>query len=144
VRQKISVNRAQIASHVGRPIPGPERAYWTSVEGTSMEPWLPNGTMILVEECGEITSGDRYVIWLGDTDANIVKRIERLSDDKLKVASDNPRHETRVYARREANIYEDEEGDTTHIRVQGRVIYPPDTANSILSTVTEQLRKIHN
>lgn len=113
----------------------PEEAYWTVVEGDSMEPWLPDGAPILVERCDSFQSGGRYVLWVDDDHGNVVKRVERLGGGALLLISDNPAHPTRTLRHVEGDLYEDpQHGLTLQLRVQGRVILPPDTPHAILRT----------
>lgn len=121
-RNTISINRMQLSSYVNGPVPGPERAFWTRVVGESMAPWLPNGALILVEECNRVTTGDRYVFYMGDTETHVVKRAEWLSERKLRLASDNTSHATRTYHHQGGNLFKDEDGDNMHIAVRGRVV----------------------
>jgi phage repressor protein C with HTH and peptisase S24 domain len=122
----------------GRTIPR-DQGYWTRVRGTSMEPWLPDGTPIFVELTDDIIDGGRYVIYMDDEDGEIVKRIERLSGSALRIISDNPSHPTRTLHGVEdasEDMYEDREHDVRlRIRVKGRVLFPPDTSHAILRTI---------
>ena len=88
----------------------------------------------------------RYVLWLGDDDGDVVRCVERLGGDRLLIMKDNPTgHRTkRLLVHQEDDIYEEDDGATVRVRIRGQVVYPADTAHSILNTVTEQLSKVLN
>lgn len=126
----------------GRRVDG-SRAYWTRVQGSSMEPWLPDQSPIFVERSSEVVDGGRYVLWLDDVDAEIVKRIERLGGGYLRIISDNPNHATQLLRHVQDDVYEDEATQAkVRVRIRGRVLYPPDTPHAILKTVTEQMARM--
>lgn len=126
----------------GRRVDG-SRAYWTRVQGSSMEPWLPDQSPIFVERSSEVVDGGRYVLWLDDVDAEIVKRIERLGGGYLRIISDNPNHATQLLRHVQDDVYEDEATQAkVRVRIRGRVLCPPDTPHAILKTVTEQMARM--
>lgn len=107
-----------------------------------MEPWLPDQSPIFVEVVAEVAAPGRYVLWLDDVDAEIVKRVERFGS-VLRIVSDNAAYAPITLRHVEADMYKDEEtGTTVRVRVHGRVLYPPDTPYAILQTVTEQLARL--
>jgi SOS-response transcriptional repressor LexA len=133
----ISAPRDIVSGWTGGRVPSSEEAYWTKVRGTSMEPWLPDGTPIFVSRCDEVLDGGRYVIYMDDSDAEVVKRIERLGAGAIRLISDNPSHSTRVLRHVEDDIYSDDELDLRFaIRIRGVVLYPTDTANAILQMIS--------
>lgn len=120
-----------------------ESAYWTRVQGSSMEPWLPDGSPIFVERTSEVGSGGRYVLWLDDVDAEIVKRIERFGGGYLRIISDNPAHASQTLQHIEDDVFKDTDtGAMVRLRIVGRVLYPADTPHAILRTVTEQMARM--
>lgn len=132
----------------GRAIPR-DQGWWTKVRGTSMEPWLPDGTPIFVERTDVINGGGRYILWLDDEDAEVVKRVERLGKDALLLISDNTAHPTRQLRRLEEaddlHTYFDETYNiTVRVMVKGRVIFPADTPHAILRTITSQIAAVFN
>lgn len=130
----------------GRTIPS-DRAWWTRVRGTSMEPWLQNGSFIFCEVVERATTPGRYVVHLDDDDAEIVKRIEVLGGGGLILISDNNAHPRRQLRQVEdsddPNLYYDETyGVTLRLSVRGFVLYPEDTGQSIVSLVSQTLRDL--
>ncbi|MEM1268411.1 MAG: S24 family peptidase [Bacteroidota bacterium] len=122
-----------------------DEAYWTRVRGTSMEPWLPDGTPILVEVVHGITAAGRYVLYFDDDDGEEVKRIEKLGGGAIKVVSDNPAHVTRTLRPLGEDMYSDDDNDLRlRVNVRGRVVFPPDTPQAILSTITQQMSRLVN
>lgn len=116
-----------IRAQLGR-LPDPDVVYWTCVNGESMEPFLQDGTPILVEETnGSIGAPGRYVLYLNAV-GGIVKRCEKLGEDTLRVVSDNPSFQTQVLTHRNNDLYNDRNGRSVKLCTQGRVIYPKDTA----------------
>src|SRR5690625_6771485 len=73
-----------------------------------MEPWLPDGSPIFVERTSEVGSGGRYVLWLDDVDAEIVKRIERFGGGYLRIISDNPAHASQTLRHIADDMFEDQ------------------------------------
>ena len=121
----------------------PEKAYWTFVHGENMEPWLPDGSPVLVEVCSEVAGGGRYILFLDDQRNQMVKRIERLGGDVFLLISDNPAHSTREVKHVEGDTYQDVASDhQMHIHVQGRIVYPPDTPQAILRTFAQQMAEV--
>lgn len=121
----------------------PEKAYWTFVQGENMEPWLPDGSPVLVEVCSEVAGGGRYILLLDEQRNEMVKRIERLGGGVLLLISDNPAHSTREVKHVEGDTYQDVASDhQMHIHVQGRIVYPPDTPQAILRTFAKQMAEV--
>ena len=130
-----------IRGWTGGSVPENNEAYWTKVRGTSMEPWLPDGSPILVVKCNEVIQGGRYVIYLDDSDAEVVKRVEKLGGNVLRIISDNPSHSTQTFRHLEDDMYRDEENRiTARIRVGGVVVYPKDTGYAITRMITGTMR----
>lgn len=123
----------------GGKLPSEKSAYWTTVRGTSMEPWLPDGSPIFVAECNEVIQGGRYVIYVDDSEAEVVKRLERIGGGILRVISDNPGHATQTLRWVEDDIYEDlDYGVKIRLRVRGVVLYPKDTGFAITKMIADR------
>ena len=121
----------------------PKEAYWTFVQGESMEPWLPDGSPILVEKCREVNGGGRYVLWLDDEKGKVVKRVERRGGGILHLISDNPAHLSIEVEHLEGTMFKDREtGRSMDIYVQGRIVYPPDTPQAILRMFAQQMAEV--
>jgi len=70
----------------------PDDLYLISIEGESMEPTLRPGDLILIDRIDSTAKRDGiYVIRIDD--ALLVKRIQRLPGNIIKVSSDNPTYE---------------------------------------------------
>lgn len=141
--QRVRIPAALARRMTGGELPG--EAYWSRVRGNSMEPWLPDGSPILVEVLNDITSG-RFVIYIDDEDGEIVKRIEPLGGGELLLLSDNPAHPGRHLRRiqnGDEDMYEDlERGTKLRLVVRGRVLYPPDTPQAILKTIIQGMAEM--
>src|SRR5690625_1082208 len=141
--RRITVPTDVAASWAGGRRVEAESAYWTRVQGSSMEPWLPDGSPIFVERTSEVGSGGRYVLWLDDVDAEIVKRIERFGGGYLRIISDNPAHASQTLRHIADDMFEDQAtGATVRVRIRGRVLYPADTPFAILQTVTVHVARM--
>lgn len=129
--------RSIVTGWTGGSLPKRNEAYWTKVRGTSMEPWLPDGSPILVVRCNSVVQGGRYILYLDDDDVEVVKRVEKLGGGVIRIISDNLAHSSQTFRHQEDDVYRDEEnGLTARIRVQGVVVYPKDTGYAITKMVT--------
>lgn len=118
---------------------GSEEAYVTRVVGDSMEPWLSEGTYLMIERTERVLDGGRYIIWIDDEDVEMVKRLERVGGGVLRVISDNPLHSTRELKSEGKNLYTDlDTGRTVALEVRGRVLYPRDTKAAFLTVLDRQ------
>ena len=117
-----------------------DEGYWTRVQGNSMEPWLPDQTPIFVEKADEFRDGGRYVIWLGNVEADIVKRVERVSDKSILLISDNGGVPNLRLTHVEGDIYEDVQiEEKVTLTIRGRVLFPPDTGHGITEAITKKI-----
>lgn len=131
----IRVPRKLVALWTGGFVPESHQAYWSKVQGTSMEPWLPDQSPIFVIICREVQDNGRYVMYLDDVDAEVIKRVERIGGGVLLLLSDNPAHPSRPLYQLEGDMWEDRQyGIRLRLRIQGRVVFPADTPQAILST----------
>ena len=122
--------------------PPPDQAFFTKIDGESMEPWLPDGTIVLCKKCKQVTAAGRYVYWIDEENGTLCKRMEKVGEDELKVTSDNPEAANWLLTHVEDDLYRTQDEQTIRIQVYGRVVYPPDTAKSIMEQVTQQLKKV--
>jgi phage repressor protein C with HTH and peptisase S24 domain len=137
---EMQVSEQLLRAELGR-VPPPSKAYWTRVNGESMEPYLQDGTPIFVERVEDgVEAAGRYALLINDV-GGIVKRCERLGKDTLRVASDNPSFPTRILTHRKDHYYEDEDGHTIKVIVQGRVIYPRDTPHAMQEKAVQDIAR---
>jgi phage repressor protein C with HTH and peptisase S24 domain len=128
--EKMRISEQLLRAELGR-VPPPSKAYWTRVNGESMEPYLQDGSPILVERTEDgVEAAGRYALLIDDV-GGVVKRCERVGSETLRVASDNPSFPTRIYTHEGNEHYEDGDGNVLKIRVQGRVVYPRDTPHAM-------------
>lgn len=112
----------------------PRRAFWTYAAGTSAEPHIPNGSPVFVEECAgeELVDGERYAVWLGEADADVIKRITVGAGGTVTLRSDNRLVPPRtLYPTDDPTLWYDgapRNGSSSTVRfvVRGRVIIPSD------------------
>lgn len=112
----------------------PADLYWTFALGDSMEPWIPDGSPILVEGCRTFAGDGRYIVWFDDY-VEQVKRFELLGNRRIRMISDNPAYAPRELRMVEEDIYLDEaDANGHHFRmiVRGRVLLPPDTSHAVV------------
>ncbi len=123
---------------------------WSFASGTSMEPYIPNGFPIFIEPCGTaLIDGERYAVWLGEADADVVKRIELVGGGAVALVADNPRVSNRtLWPTEDPEQWRTDDGGTIRLVIQGRVTFPPDTPASVVGglesfarSIIEQIRK---
>jgi len=89
----------------------PDHAAVISVAGDSMEPYLTNGDLILIDMGVERIENDSvYVLQFGD--ALQIKRVQKKSDGTVVVKSDNTRYEPEIFHNESAE----------RLRVVGRLV----------------------
>ena len=93
----------------------PNDLYLINVQGESMTPTLHPGDVILVDHRSQNTvqSDGIYVLRLGDT--LLVKRVQRLPGQKLRISSDNP-----IYEPYELQL---DEAANDELAIIGRVVW---------------------
>jgi len=139
-QEVIVVSDRIIRSELGR-VPDPSAAYWTRVNGEAMEPFLQDGALVLAEETENgVEAPGRYVLRFNSA-GGIVKRCERLGKNALRVASDNRSFPTQVLIHQGGDRYEDGDGHSVRLRVQGRIVYPKDTAHAIKEHVVHDIAR---
>lgn len=91
------------------------------VVGSSMEPFLSHGQLVLVEPTSRVHGEDLYVYW-NDMDEGHVVAMVSSTPRGLKVEKRGHDPKTMTYARTEDHLYEDEEGRAVQIYIVGRVV----------------------
>jgi len=136
----IVVSRRQLRSALGY-APADDNAFAIKIQGTSMEPWLRDGQIVICLRADAVEAPGRYVFWSGDGGYQ-VKDIERAGDEALRITQHGPNPRTEILEHIEEDEYRGEAGRTHTIKIKGRVVYPDDTARAVLRQVTSELRKI--
>jgi len=127
--------REAVLRRFGR-VPDPARTYITYVRGESMEPFLPVGTEVWIEQTEERTDG-RYAIELEGEGATI-KRLAVLGGGRIDVISDAPGYPSISLKHCEGDVYESDHGHV-RLRIVGRVIWPRDTEHAMLRMMRQQV-----
>ncbi len=84
--------------------PQMDQTYAMPVTGDSMEPTLPNGSHVFVDTSHNYPSPpDLYAINYGH--GLMVKRVELLPDDKLRVISDNDRYSDFEFPLQDVDVF---------------------------------------
>lgn len=136
-REEMTVDKKLIRSEIGH-LPAKDQAFWTQVNGDSMSPWIQDGEYCLCLRQNEVDVPGRYVIWWGRHEADICCYLARMSETSLLLRKYGPEEEYTLH-HQEDDVYEIPDGTTVRVRVQGRVIWPRSTAQSILETVTDKM-----
>lgn len=166
----LEVDDRLIRSYLGY-VPDPDEAFFCQIEGDSMQPWLSEGEYVFALRTEEVTVPSRYVIWWGGEEAQIcvhLTPVGKSSGTEGHVASNSKTEdsceggspengdgsgriiqltqhspqETLQLRSVSDGIYETGQGNQVQMQIRGRVIWPPSTAQNILETVTDQMRKI--
>ena len=91
----------------------PERALLVTVKGTSMDPHIKDGDLVLVDlDRTEVVNGEPYIVIDGDGQT-LLKRLHRLGRHGLVLVSDNPAYPPDI---RNAP-------DAERVKVLGRVVW---------------------
>ena len=135
----LSVDKRLIRSYVGH-VPSEKEAFWTVVEGESMSPWIDDGAYVFCERTDTVDKEGRYIVWYGDHDVDVCVHLRPLGDKGLKVRKYGP-EKTWTLEHQKSDHYKTD-GRTIRLRVQGRVIWPPATAQHVMETVTDQMAKM--
>ena len=141
--EMITVSRRHLRSILGY-APSPQNIFAVRVVGSSMEPWIRNGQIVICERRTTVGASGRYVYWLDSEEGYVIKDMERANKDgAIRVTQHGPNPRSEVFTpTEETNIYRDESGELHHVKIEGRVIYPDDTARAVLSQVENSLRKV--
>jgi len=136
----LTVDKRLIRSEVGY-LPERDKAFWVSVDGESMEPWLKDGSYAFAVRQSEVTVPGRYVVWWGRAEAKVCCYLAKMSDKTLLLRKYGPEKEYEL-RHQDEDLYKIPNGDTVQVKIQGRIIWPPPTAKSVLETVTDQMGKV--
>lgn len=136
----MTVDKKLMRSELGR-VPSADEGFWAQVQGTSMEPWIRDGQYVFALRQKQIDSPARYIIWWGDHQADVCCYLAKMSSTTVLLRKFGPEKEYRLH-HKEGDIYEIDDGTTVRMQVRGRVVWPPDTARSVMETVTDQTAKI--
>jgi repressor LexA len=91
---------------------GPKRIYAAILEGTSMEPEIPDGSTIVVNPNAEVRSGDIAVVCLDD---RTMTKIVYFRDDGVELVPINSGYQRARFSQAECEKYS--------FSVQGKVVY---------------------
>ena len=111
--------------------------------GDSMAPFIPDGhPFFFVRETGFV-HGARYALWLGTTQADVIKRVEVLGGGVVALKSDNPAVGTlHLTAGEEPSTWLDEEGRDYELEIRGRVVWPLDTPQAVVGQIADRLTEL--
>ena len=123
---------------------GRPRLVLSHAVGDSMAPHLPDGHPILYEPEAALVDGARYALWLGEAEADVVKRVALRGGGGVALVSDNPAVGVRrLEPTEDAEVWRDAEfGGTLRLRVLGRVLYPFDTGPAVFGQLAEFARTL--
>jgi hypothetical protein len=76
--------------------------------------------------------GERYAVWLGEAEADVVKRVQLGGSGAVTLYADNKRVPARTLRPTDdPTVWRTEDGGTIRFVVQGRVTFPPDAPAAI-------------
>jgi len=135
------VDRRLIESEVGH-VPDRDEAFWCRINGSSMEPWIQDGSFCFALRQKRVSEPGRYIVWWGQDQAQVCLYLAQMSQTKLLGRKYGPEKEYHL-----DHVEEDMwrvEGYDEPIRmiVKGRVVWPRSTAQGVLETVTDQMGKM--
>ena len=108
--------------------------------GDSMAPFINDGDPFLYTPVSSFVDGARYALWLGGAQADVIKRVEVLGGGVVNLLSDNPAVRTKVLrADEEPGVFVDEAGEPFDLVIQGRVVWPADTAQAVVGQIADRL-----
>jgi hypothetical protein len=150
----LQVDDRLIRSYLGH-VPSRDEAFFCRLEGDSMQPWLSEGDYVFALRTEKVSVPGRYVIWWGEDQAQICVRLSLIGEGPeaqresgeetqgklLKLKKQGP-EETMKLRAVSPDVYETEEGDHVRMQIQGRVVWPPSTAEGVMETVTDQMGKV--
>jgi len=91
------------------------------VKGNSMGEVLSHGQIVFAEPTTEVVGQDIYVYWRGDEAGNVVAIIDRVPGG-LRIEKRGPTRSVTEWAHVDGDLYEDERGRQTEIRIKARVL----------------------
>ena len=122
---------------------GSPRVFLTHAVGDSMAPYIPDGHPVLIELEAPFVDGSRYALWLGEVEADVIKRVEVGARGIVTLRSDNPnvRPKTLIPTEDEGT-YKDPDGDIYALKVRGRVLWPFDTGPAVFGQLADFARSL--
>jgi len=153
----MTVDDRLIRSFAGR-LPDPSQAFFYQIEGDSMQPWLQEGDYVFALRASQVSVAGRYVVaWgtpgaltcvhlspVGTTSAGITQAgtsPEESEKNVLQLSRGGSRESVRL-APLSSPLYEREDGEQLRMQIRGRVVWPRPTAEGVMETVTDQMRKV--
>ena len=111
--------------------------------GDSMAPFIPNGAPFIYTPEGGFVDGARYALWLGPTQADVIKRIEVQGGGVVRLVSDNPAVAPKLLqAGDEEGVWTDVDGRDYDITILGRVVWPLDTPQAVVGQLADFARTL--
>jgi len=108
--------------------------------GDSMAPFIPSGAPFLYVEGGAFVDGARYALWLGPTQADVIKRVEVHGGGVVHLVSNNSAvGRKELVAGDEEGVWFDAEGRDYDLTIRGRVVWPLDTPHAVMGQVADRL-----
>jgi len=86
-----------------RTTPNPNKLKIIEVYGDSMEPTIPNGAFVIIDESQDDNIDGVYAIMLDDR--LMIKRLQFNIDGTIKIISDNTKYDIQIYNSKETQIF---------------------------------------
>lgn len=117
----------------------PAVGFWTFAAGTSAEPFIPEGSPVFVEPIdGPLVEGGRYAIWLGEAEADVIKRLTVGTGGSVTLYGDNAAVPARTFFPTDDDGEWREggaDGPLMSLTFRGKVTFPLDTASAIVGQI---------
>jgi hypothetical protein len=111
--------------------------------GDSMAPFIPDGQPFIYRVGGGFVDGARYALWLGSTQADVIKRVEVQGGGVVHLRSDNSNIRTKVLQTgEEPGTWLDEAGRMYELEIRGQVVWPLDTPAAVVGQITDRLTQL--
>ena len=132
--------RQMLGGDVPRDMDGRVALRLSFAVGDSMAPFIPDGAPFLYVEGGAFVDGARYALWLGPTQADVLKRVEVHGGGVVHLVSDNPAVRRKVLQAGDAEgVWLDEDGRVYDLTILGRVVWPLDTPQAVVGQIADRL-----
>lgn len=109
------------------------------VVGSSMEPVLTHGQIVLVEPCSKVHGDDVYVYWSSAEEGHIVALLSKTGDG-IEVQKYGPKPRTIEYKHLDNHSYEDQNGCQLELHLVGRVLGAIGRPSRTIAQVNEAAR----
>lgn len=124
----------------------PIQGLWTFAAGTSMEPHIPNGYPVFIEPVTEFVDGERYAVWLGEAEADVIKRVSVEPGGSIVLSSDNPLvRPRRLWPTDDPTVWRvgsEETAETIRCVLRGRIVLPLDTPAALSAYVAREISNV--